>query len=68
MTNPDQYGRSIDLYSTLMSSETLIRPIVVENQTKFAVLSHIYNGCKYNTFVDNYEEVNITDYPNLNGI
>lgn len=48
------YGRVIDAYSTFMSSERLVRPIIRDNtDVKFAILKGVYNNRNVNISTNN---------------
>jgi hypothetical protein len=47
-----------------MSPETLIRPIHVNNQTKYAVLTSEHNGTKYDEYSENRVELSLNEYVN----
>lgn len=67
LTRGPQTGRIIDLYTTLMSPETLIRPIQDSNGTKFAVLSNSYSDTNYTAYDENYQTVDVDSYIKNNG-
>lgn len=66
------YGRVIDAYSTFMSSERLIRPIIRDNtDVKFAVLKGVYNNRNASISTNNTQnsivELSLQDYCALMG-
>lgn len=64
---PDM-GRRVDIYYSLMSPETLIRPKTENGVTKFGVLSGVYNGVDYSEYEGKMYSVGVSDYISNNGL
>ena len=61
-------GRRVDIYYSLMSPETLIRPRTENGVTKFGVLSGVYNGIDYSEYEGKMYSVGVSDYIANNGL
>lgn len=64
---PDM-GRRVDIYYSLMSPETLIRPKTENGVTKFGVLSGVYNGVDYSEYEGKMYSVGVSDYISNSGL